>query len=82
MGEVSAEKAELQWQLAEQTTTASQLRQRLQGVEAKLLDTVREQRTEAEACEMLAECKKQLQSVEESKLSVMEGGIFMHLCAF
>jgi len=73
LGELSAEKAQLQWEAAEQGKSELQLRQRLQTAEAKLLEAVRENRAEGEASFLLAESKKQLATLEDSKRSLIEG---------
>eukprot|EP00435_Cladocopium_sp_Y103_P034566 s6_g8.t4 len=73
LGELSAEKAQLQWEAAEQGKSELQLRQRLQTAEAKLLEAVRENRAEGEASFLLSESKKQLATLEDSKRSLIEG---------
>lgn len=73
LGEMSAEKAQLQWEAAEQGKSELQLRQRLQTAEAKLLEAVRENRAEGEAAFLLGESKKQLATLEDSKRALMEG---------
>mmetsp|Transcript_7845 Transcript_7845/g.17645 ORF Transcript_7845/g.17645 Transcript_7845/m.17645 type:complete len:780 (+) Transcript_7845:54-2393(+) len=73
LGELSAEKAQLQWEAAEQGKSELQLRQRLQTAEAKLLEAVRENRAEGEASFLLAESKKQLATLEDSNRSLIEG---------
>eukprot|EP00434_Breviolum_minutum_P020806 symbB.v1.2.018354.t1/scaffold1457.1/size117646/12 len=73
LGEMSAEKAQLQWEAAEQGKSELQLRQRLQTAEAKLLEAVRENRAEGEAAFLLGESKKQLATLEDGKRALMEG---------
>ncbi|CAE7341830.1 unnamed protein product [Symbiodinium sp. CCMP2456] len=73
LSQVSNEKAKLQFEVADQGKTIAQQRQRLQTVEAQLLEAVQESRAEAESAFLLKEVRKQLAAAEGTKRSLAEG---------